>query len=293
MTHYTKTFGIVATLGLLAGCGAGGNNEGPQTVFEYLIFDSSVAGESRLAAVGLTRTNVDGNAEGTEVVLGTLDRTTKLLTVSVDGAGQITGVFDRATGVWEDTNGTTVVASTALTGTFDFLRPVVIEDSPAPANTYILGVVTQNADLPASGTTSFTGSAVVGSSMRPGISQELRGYNETGDLTLSANFSTDHVTATISSLSNMPFDTVLIRDLQIAPSGDATFTFDGGSTIVFRRGGNDVTPLIGNIIDTQADGAFFGGDQIGPLEAGGAFARVGDDGSIWGIFVADTRGNTQ
>lgn len=289
MTHTSKLFGAIAVSGLLAACGAGGQGGGPQTVFNYQDINSEVAGTSRVAAVGLTRTQTDGATDGTEAVLGTLDRAPRTLTITVDNAGQITGIYNADTEQWTD--GTKVVGPyPILTGNFDFMLPVEVSAN-GESNPYILGVVSRTEDLPTSnGTTTYSGSAMVGAIMSADGVAPATFAESSGSLNLQASFSTSHVTAAITGLTGMSFDTIRLQDLQISAGSDATFTFDGGSTIVFLDGDNEMIPYIGNF-STSADGAFFGGDPNGPVEAGGVFAVVGDDGNIWGIFAADQRLN--
>ena len=292
MTNYSRHLGAAALISLLAACGGGG--DGPRTVFNYQTFDSTVPGQSRVAAVGLTRSDPDpdGPADGTEVVLGTLDRAPQTLTVTVDNAGAITGIYDPNTEIWTDAGGAKVYANTALTGNFQFTLPVIIEDSDGLNNTYVLGVIARTQDLPSTaGTTTYSGSAIVnGIFSSDGIEPPTK-FDSSGDLDLEVSFSTDHVKAIISALSGMPFDSIELTDLQISSGADATFAFDAGSIITFRSGGGTVTPAIG-AYTTSANGAFFGGDQNGPVEAGGAFAVDGQTGNIYGIFAADERVNT-
>ena len=288
MTQHSKIIGALAVGGLLAACGGGGDS-GPRTVFNYQDFNSRVAGESRVAATGLTRTLTDGPADGTEVVLGTLDREPRTISVTVDNAGTITGIYDADNDQWTD-GATVVTAYEDLTGNFDFMLPVQISAN-GESNPYLLGVISRTEDLPTgSGTSTYSGSAMIGAIMSPDGVAPAEFSESSGDLDLEVSFSTSHATAIISSLSGMPFDSVTLQDLQISAGTDATFTFDGGSSIIFLEGGGAFTPQIGDYT-TSADGAFFGGDPDGPVEAGGAFAVVGEDGNIWGIFAADRRVN--
>ena len=287
MITLSRTLGAITMAALLSACGGGGGG-GPRTEFNYQPFDSTVAGQSRIAAAGLTRTDVDENPDGTEVRTGTLQREDRTLTVTLDEAGQITGVFDADTESW--TSGTTTVTSySALTGNFDFFIPVQVSVDGGASNPYVLGVVSRTEDLPASGTVVFTGSARVGANLSAdGVSPNT--YSESaGSLNLSANFGNDHVTATISGLTGMPFTIVRMTNLQISGGSDATFALDGGSTVTFSNTGGAVVPFTGAGTVNSASGAFFGGDGNGPVEAGGVFAVVGEDGNIWGIFAADDR----
>lgn len=290
MTKSFKTIGATAITGLLAACGGGGEGGGPRTVFTYQEFTSTVPGESRVAAAGLTRTATNAPAEGTEVVLGTLDRETRLLTVTLDTGGAISGTYDADTQTWTD--GTTTVGNYAgLTGNFDFILPVEVSAN-GESNPYIIGVISRTEDISrVAGITSYSGTAQVDALISADGVATPAFFNSGGNLDMQARFSNNHVTAIISGLTGMPFDTIELRNLQISGGADATFTFDAGSTILFTSGGDAFTPQIGTAT-TSADGAFFGGDTLGPLEAGGAFAVDGETGNIWGIFAADDRGNT-
>ena len=292
MTNYSKHIGAAAICGLLAACGGGGGDDGPQTVFNYQTFDSTVPGESRVAAAGLTRTDPDGEYDGTEVVLGTLERASREITISVDHAGNITGVYNSNTQIWTDVSGGKVYANDALTGNFQFILPVIVEDSDGLDNSYILGVVSRTQDLPITpGITTYSGSAIVRGNMSPDGSQPNQSFQSAGDLGLAVDFTSRELTATISELTGMPFETVELRQLEISSGSDATFSLGGGS-VVFLRDGSPYTPEIGTILTTDADGAFFGIEEGSPAEAGGAFAVVGQTGNIYGIFVADELVNT-
>ena len=160
MITLSRTLGAIAMGVTLSACGSGGDGA-PQTVFNYQPFDSTVAGTSRIAAVGLVRLDGDAGPEGTEVVTGTLQREDRTLTVTLDGAGQITGIYDADTEIW--TSGDTrVSAYPALSGNFDFFIPVQVAygGQNGFSDPYLLGVVSRTEDLPSSGSASYSCSAM-------------------------------------------------------------------------------------------------------------------------------------
>ena len=289
MITLSRTLGAITMAALLSACGGGGGG-GPRTEFNYQPFDSTVAGQSRIAAVGLIRLDGDFGPEGSEVVTGTLQREDRTLTVTLDGAGQITGVFDPDTERWKSSD-TVVMAYADLSGNFDFFIPVQVAYGGLNgfSDPYVIGVVSRTEDLPSTGTFVFDGSAMVGANLSANTATTNSYSQSSGTLVLRGNFGSSHVNGTISGLAGMPFTTVQLTDLQMSGGADATFALDSDSTITFSNGSGAVVPNTGDGTTNYASGAFFGGDGSGPVEAGGVFAVVGEDGNIWGIFAADDR----
>ncbi len=273
----------LALLTGLAACGGGGDG-GPQTVFTYQTFNSTVPGDSTVRAVGFDRDS-GGLVIDLENLRGTLTRDTDAL----DIAGLIVDANGRSGNTWSD--GTTTVSpsnAAAFTGTYDFLIPVTVTRGGL-SDTFLVGVATRHQDLPG-GSATFSGQSAVGGVLTGGGSG-ASGFEAVGDLTLSADFTSGLVDVVMESLSGagVPFDKVTLSDLAILNgAGDAIFADAAGSGIEMTSGGVVIQPL-GTIDDFAATGSFFGGDGNGPAEAGGTFYAEGPDGQIFGIFVADQR----
>lgn len=297
MFHF-KTCTAVTMIGLLAACGGGGGGSaggggGPRTVFTYQTFDSVVPGDSAVNAVGLTHSDPSGLPDGATTVEGDLDRTTRALTIN-----GVSVEFNEINGSWTD--GTTTVSPSSLpvfanTATYDFFVPVTIEEGEFES-TYIVGIASRTEDLqtyPDVGDTAFTYTGVAFVSGLLGSDGATAGtaFESAGDLTLSADFATGLVGVVIDSLDDggIPFDTVRIADMAIGAGDTATFVLSG-TGITFENKGNIFTPSLGASSTESAQGAFFGGDAQGPVEAGGAFSVNGEnDNTIFGVFAADNR----
>jgi len=107
---------------------------------------------------------------------------------------------------------------------------------------------------------------------------------DTGDASVTANFATNRVDATLDSFlrpSGVPVDEIRLRNMTI--NGNR---FDGG-TIRLMLNGSTVTPTGGDTSGAAA-GVFLGNLVGGfPDEVGGAFIIRGDDGAVSGAFAAD------
>ena len=286
MITLSRTLGAITMAALLSACGGGGGG-GPRTEFNYQPFDSRVAGQSRIAAVGLVQDEGSGIPTSTRSVLGTLDRG-QTSTLSINGV--IVNGVEVSEQVWSDGNGNRVDLNNTLFRELDlqFSIPVDVSFASGLSGQHMVGVVSRSEDLP-NGSAVYFGAADIDAILRPTIDSEEQFMNSSGSLTLTARFGTDHVDATITGLVGMPFTSIELRNLEISSGSDALFGWDAGSTIVFLNDGGTVTPLIGSDPNYAASGAFFGGDGNGPVEAGGVFAVDGEDGNIWGIFSANNR----
>lgn len=290
--HLTlKTTALTAAASLLAACGGGGGTgsttSGPSTIFTYQVFASEVPGTSDIAAAGWTRSNPDAAPDGTEVLVGTLSRADQSLAI----AGIIASVAqDPDTGNWVS-GGTTVSPSTVLSSNqFTFLIPVTVTENAGSAGTYVIGVVSRTQDFPevGGGTVSYTGPASVGGQLG-----SAEPFESSGNLTITADFDSDLLDVAIDGLTqnSIPFSSVDITGLVIASGADATFASTGSTVFSFEGTSGTYVPPTGAGTTQSASGAFFGGDNSGPLEAGGAFSVSGNTGNIYGIFAADERAN--
>lgn len=280
MTFPTKTLGACAAIALLSACGGGGGG-GPQTVFTYQTLGSPVPGESTLAAVGLTRSGPDaGLADGTEVIIGKIERQTGRLTIGTE----IVDAEEVSPNVWR-TAGYAVDQTDILGPTnLQFVLPVTVTEIGGTefASPYIVGVVSRTQDLPTSGLFSFSGSAFIGSLLE----NPAGGAESAGTLRLDARFgSGSGVNATITGLNaNMPFTRVELQNMTIS-STEGNATFSGGSISFFDDDRLVATVPNGPTLSTS--GAFFGGDPRGPTEVGGVFTVIGENdiNNIFGIFA--------
>lgn len=276
---------LIAGLGIALGLSAcNGSGDGPNTVFTYQPIDSTVSGDSTVRAVGVAQEA--GNSIVVKNMQGTLTRENQALEI----AGLIVDTDGSSRGVWSD--GTTTVAASgapAFSGVYDYVLPVEVT-SGGLTNTYLIGVATRHQDLPSSGSATFTGQSIVNGILTGGGTGSSS-FEASGDLSLTADFAAGVVDVVMENLAGTgaPIDEIAIGGLSIVNGGgDAIFAADSQSTIQFESGGTVVTP-IGDPTSFDATGAFFGGDESGPLEAGGAFQVDGTGGGIFGIFVADDR----
>lgn len=292
MTFPLKTFGALSACALLAACGGGGGG-GPQTVFQYQTFDSTVPGDRKIAAAGLTRPTANEYPDGTVVEVGTL-------TIETDGTNilDIAGIITSGTKNGDSwTSGTTTVAASPtlfIDRNFSFLVPVDVTEDGAAAGTYIVGVVARTEDLPTTGgkvSFTYSGSARVEGILDSATATPVN-LASNGELALTADFGNDLVDVVISQLTqnSIPFDTVTINGLSISSGPDATFANTASSRFQFEKNGETYLPDFGGDATESASGAFFGGDGTAPSEAGGAFSVNGTNGNtIFGIFAADVR----
>ncbi|NRB01090.1 MAG: hypothetical protein HRU32_14990 [Rhodobacteraceae bacterium] len=287
--NFGRACGAVTLLASLAACGGSGSDDlgggGPNTVFTYQTFDSTVPGDSNVRAVGLDRDS-GGLVVSVDNLAGLLSRQNQSLRI----AGLIVDNDGISGNQWSDGSTTvTQINSAPFTGQYDFFVPVTV-NSGGFATPYLIGVVSRAQDLPSGGTASFTGQSLV-TAILSGAGTGGSSFEAMGEVTLTANFAANTVSAVMSSLtgSGATFDSVEIGNMVIQNSGgDAVFASGAGTTFAASNGGGAVDP-IGTVSDIQATGAFFGGDAQGPLEAGGTFNVVGADGQVFGVFAAEER----
>lgn len=278
-----KRIGCAAlALAALGACGGGGG--GPVTVFTYQTLDSNVPGDSELRALGFTRDG-DGNIISVDSRSGTLDREEDAINI----AGLIVDDDGRTGDTWTD--GTTTVAPSSISafnGVYDFVLPVEVTDASG-ATTYLIGVASRFEDIP-SGNATYSGQSQV-SGILGGGGSGASSFDASGNMTLTADFQNSLVDVVMGSLSGsgVPIDTVRLDNLAISNTGgDAAFADSGSSTFSLTNGGSAVS-LVGTGASLDAAGSFFGGDDDGPLEAGGTFVIEGDDGVVFGVFIAEDR----
>jgi hypothetical protein len=290
MSHF-KTYSAVTVIGMLAACGGGGD-DGPQSVFTYQSIDSTVPGTSTIAAVGLTQSE-SGLPDGSTVKIGTLDREPQ--TLSIAGV-IIDGIFQKSDGSWKA--GETTVAPSELssfsnTATYDFFVPVTVAvEGQSFQSNYIVGVATRTQDLPTGGSVNYTGQAYVEGIFGNDGTTPSTSVSSDGKLALNADFASGLVDVVINELNDpdITFDTVRLDKLKLSSGANATFSRTGTGFVSYENDNADFNPPLGTSTTESANGAFYGGDADGPVEAGGVFNVIGENNSrIFGIFAADER----
>lgn len=154
--------------------------------------------------------------------------------------------------------------------------------------TGIIGIATADVDVPISGNATYSGGAA-GFVVTPAAGFDLTN----GQSLVTVAFGTGFVTAELSNFTdisqvsgntvNAPIAEIILRDAQISGSG-----FSGGA-LETRDGFGDLVNLTGANTTLQAEGQFFGidADSQLPKEVGGLIYSVGDNGIVFGSFIAD------
>ncbi|MXU66694.1 transferrin-binding protein-like solute binding protein [Oceanomicrobium pacificus] len=293
MTPRYRTLTAGAALLTLAACGGGGGggSNGPNTVFQYQTFDSTVAGTSNVTAVGL-EPGTGGVPQAAARHTGTMDRTNKALNI----AGLIIDSNGIQGDVWEGSGVTLVKANHPdLDGTYDYLVPVLASQNGG-STIYLVGVTTRSQDVPTRGSATYSGQAVVGYITDVNNGSGGNAGSGGGNMTLTADFLNNNIDMVLSQLamSGMTFNEVRINGLNIgngAGGGNRSQFSHGGGTTVALRGGESLADVIGTTTSTQVRGTFYGGENGAPAEAGASFVVNGSDGVLYGIAAADERLN--
>lgn len=149
------------------------------------------------------------------------------------------------------------------------------------------GVVTNAADMPKSGTATYTGGALAV------VVANSSAYDlENGSSSVTANFGSNTVNVTLNGFTakdqvtgaatTAPIDTISATGMRISGNG-----FEGG-TVQTTNGGTAVN-ITGSGTTSSAQGNFFGYDASAsaPDEVGGIIRQQGNDGLVRAIFIAD------
>lgn len=275
----------VLLLALSAGCSGSGGKEGPTSVFSYQTLDSRVPGTSLMRAIGFSRDG-DGNVTSPHSVHGTMVRESQ----AIDIAGVIVDSDGKSNDRW--TSGTTTVAPNRIahfSGVYDYVAPFSVT-SGGYTGTYLIGVAARHDRLPTSGTAIYSGQSTV-TGILTGGGAGASAFSATGDLSLTADFQAGTVRVALNQLSGTgtPFDKLTLDGLAISnDQGDAVFGMGAAGSVTATNNGTAVTP-IGTVSTKQVAGSFYGGDNQGPVEAGGSFNLTGPQGQLFGVFIADSR----
>ncbi|SFR07468.1 hypothetical protein SAMN04515673_104232 [Poseidonocella sedimentorum] len=296
-----RQIGSIGLLGLaLAGCGGGGGGEGEETVRDpggpdgetqaYRILKSTDNASSTLAGQAY-RTARDGSGTvllETATLSGTINHRTGATTLADDVYSLTDGDGPDSVGFLSDGAGGAAFVSGLADdgGTYEYVSTFIMgyEDGGSDYDAVgVVGIATSAGDVPASGSASYNGDAVVD------VFQSSGQTSMTGDSRVSADFGAGRVSVTMDNFSARdsggasvaaPLDSIAISDMTISGNG-----FSGGS--FSARSGGAATDLTGGATLSEAAGGFYGLEDGIPDEVGGAFAESGPDGVLTGVFIAD------
>ncbi|MEP5155000.1 transferrin-binding protein-like solute binding protein [Planktotalea sp.] len=274
---------------LLAACNASTTASTDSATTDYETFNSTANTTSTLggAAVKL-RENPDVVTVSSSS--GTLDHSTGA-TVLDDGTYRL----EDQDGFGFDTlltDGISVLIATPTRGFSDsysyarvYTQGYLVGTTPYSA-TGVFGIVTSDADIPTSGSATYTGEAV------GNYSDGTTDYDlDDGSSTVVANFGTGTVNVTMEGFeavnrSNGNTEDVGFNQVTITGMSIDGNQFDGGTIATLADG--TVVTIIGAQSQSDAIGRFFGLDSDGvPDEVGGVGYIEGADGSVTTIFLAD------
>jgi hypothetical protein len=234
------------------------------------------------------RANGTSGARNITQTRGALDHSDGKVTL-IDGTYTFTASDDDANGEFSDGAATARIDTTRLSDDYTYMRAydLIYTASGVTYDTYgIYGIVTQASDMPIAGTANFIGEAT------GLVAAGTDGYDLTdGTSTVAVNFRTNAVTVTLSDFTSRnqttgaaggaPLDTITASGMTI--NGNR---FTNG-TITTRNNGS-VANLTGDGTSTTAQGIFYGYDDnnAAPAETAGIILIEGDDGLIYGTFMA-------
>jgi hypothetical protein len=283
--HHRVGFTLAAALSLGACSGDGEAVLAP----DYRAFSNTDDATSTLGGVAIKLRN-DSDTVTLSTSSGTYQHSTGA-TVLDDGTYELVDedgyAFDTLL-----TDGISVLVSTPTQGfstNYSYARVYTqgyLVGTTAYNATGVYGIVTSSADIPGSGSATYTGDAA-GEYSNGTDEFDLEG----GSSTLTANFGTGTVDVAMDGFTavsettgddeDVGFNEVTITGMSI--SGNQ---FSGG-TIATLEDGTEVL-IVGTTTQENALGRFFGLDANNqPDEAGGVAYLEGADGSVTTIFLAD------
>ena len=263
---------LAAPLALLAACGGGGGGgpTGPSQTYETL--QSTAAVTTPLTGMGFYNTDQVQIPYPIRTLNGTITHDTGAITLEdalvdsdgPDGSGVLAGdnpppgMFHSGTFIVPTGYSSLALSSYLLSGGF-----VVAQDG-------VTGIATASADIPGSGSTTYSGTA-------SGTGPNGAWTNAPG--TITANFGAGTVAATTTGVVGGVTSTVAVNGMTI--SGSA---FDGGTATVTVGG---VAGDYSNWMNTS--GQFYGYDTSlnGPDEVGLLMSGTGTYGPIRLTMIAD------
>lgn len=281
------------------GSGSGGENGGGETTkfppasgTEYVTLDQTNDLESKLSGVAIlintsTQTSQSVDLTGTfanKTGALVLENGTYEFRADTSGAASDTYVDGAKTGTLTVLNADSIRTD----GSAHMVDMFYVQDGVSYNALGIVGVSTAAADIPSTGTASFTGrvagSAVTtaqGVDIVDGSSKIDVNFGTTGtvNVTLDSFTFQDQSTGVIGS---GPFDKIVITGMTLQNAGFA----DGAVQV--SKSGADVD-LTGANTTTASDGGFFGYDiDTGqPDAAGGILLLQGDDGYLTTTYLGD------
>lgn len=278
-TARTVLLGVVSAAAL-AGCGGGGGvTRAP--VPEYI--DLANRDFSVTSQIG-GRLIVSGDSAALRAVSGDLLHSTGGLSDFTDGVSTLNDDTDSGSrGTWQE-GSLTLTPNGAQSGSYGYTA-LYSFTTTFGTHPVVVGVTMDAADIPASGSASYTGEAHMTGSTTFGTSGSLTG---SGESLVQVTFgSGGTVNLTIDGVTGLPYDSITINGMVVAGNG-----FSGGTLTLFDGAADVTDDLLGTMRTNEAAaGDFFGAaDGAGnPDEVGGGFFSVGDDGtgSIYGVFIAD------
>lgn len=290
----------VVTAAVLTACGGGGGSGGGTTVAsdppaivgagEAVPLSSTANVQSTLAGVAL-RSNGSTGASDLTTASGTLVHSTGATTLN-DGTFELVDPDGRdANGVLRDGTASARVGNSALfSGSYAYVTPYT-ENYTAGGTVFdstgFFGTVTNVADMPGTGSATFTGeasaqiaTAAAGVSLTGGTSTVRADFaNAVVDVSLVGFTASDPVTGAGTA---SPIDRIAVTGMRINGA-----RYSGG--LVATTLGGAAVNLTGAGTTTAAQGAFFGLDSSrpGPDETAGVILVTGESGVVSGAFIAD------
>lgn len=298
MTKYLICLVTTSSIMLLSACGGGGGGASVQAtdvpvqqrvVPSYQTLDSKAEATSSLGGIALRSNGATGSLDVTQST-GTITHNSGAIVLD-DG----TYSFSDSDGpdanrVLTDGRSTVVRGSRSFTGTYEYVtvyEQTYVSGGVTFDTNGIFGVVTRPADIPTTGSATYTGEAAAQ------LVTSTEGFDlSNGTSTVTADFGSGTVDVTMTGFTatNLatgnagpaPIDTITATGMQIAGN-----RFSGG-TVSTTNGGATASPT-GPNTTAVAQGAFFGYDTANstPDEVGGIFLMQGDNGIITGGFIAD------
>lgn len=241
-----------------------GTDDPEEVETEGSVLSETVEGENQIVAgIGITR---DPNT-GERILV------------------RVGGTYTDDTQVWT-LDDRIVTLTDDVPGLFTFSDSFIDESETM---TGIIGLPTDIAAMPVDGSASFTGGAVVSVILANDGVEFVDGTS-----TVTVDFADGSVSATLGDFTNAislvtgklaaspPLESLILTDATITGSG-----FSGGE--VSTTGAQTLNQIIGGNKTILSEGQFFGQDEatVAPAEVGGLIYAEGNNGQIFGSFVAD------
>lgn len=279
---------IYKKLGLLASCAiviiASGEATGPGT---YELYSSTAEATSVLSGSALQASNSTGNLVILPVA-GSLTHNTGNLTVD-DGDYSLTDPDGPdAQNILTD-GSSNLTYNDNFSGTYSSVISYQQNYQVSGTGydvTGLIGIATKNADIPDSGSTTYTGEATAV------VVTNSSGFDlESGTSEVAANFGTGTANVTLNGFTSYsqatglvapaPIDEIKITNMTINGNG-----FTNGTATTLNSG--SVVDIIGLNNNQTSIGNFFGLNEAGtgPAEVGGHVLMQGDSGIVTGTYLA-------